>query len=264
MRAYNETVSSIDGRVLVTARKMADLGVTDGDLEPADQLDRVTRQVQAPELVALGTDARVAIARSRTSHARGEPGGSGWGPGRSDGDLDPLYPGDGQPTPWRSRRSSRGREKINDSSVVRVLLHDREAVLGGAYDDTLDEYLRHRGPVVRPTVRTPSSQASSISSALSSVRRAGSRLQRHLHQAHRVGRVRRADHQDESDSRRSLTATCRFWVAADVVARGLLQGGKRSRSFVTVPYVSSTESGLRSQTTSDGSRTVTDRRSAGL
>ncbi|HJU98656.1 MAG TPA: DNA recombination protein RmuC [Jiangellaceae bacterium] len=61
VRAFNETVSSIESRVLVTARKMADLGVTDAALGPADQLDRVTRRVQAPELVASATDALVAI-----------------------------------------------------------------------------------------------------------------------------------------------------------------------------------------------------------
>jgi DNA recombination protein RmuC len=61
VRAYNETVSSIESRVLVTARKMADLGVADTGLQPAEQLDRVTRQVQAPELVASATDALVAL-----------------------------------------------------------------------------------------------------------------------------------------------------------------------------------------------------------
>jgi DNA recombination protein RmuC len=57
VRAYNETVSSIESRVLVTARKMADLGVADGGLEPAEQLDRVARRLQAPELVASATEA---------------------------------------------------------------------------------------------------------------------------------------------------------------------------------------------------------------
>jgi DNA recombination protein RmuC len=47
--------------VLVTARKMADLKVVSDDLETPAQVERVTRNVQAPELVASASDALVAI-----------------------------------------------------------------------------------------------------------------------------------------------------------------------------------------------------------
>ncbi|WP_250443375.1 DNA recombination protein RmuC [Actinotalea sp. C106] len=52
VKAYNESVSSLESRVLVSARRMADLQVTDAELEAPAQVDRAARQVQAPELVA--------------------------------------------------------------------------------------------------------------------------------------------------------------------------------------------------------------------
>jgi DNA recombination protein RmuC len=54
VRAYNESVSSLESRVLVSARRLADLKVTDAELEPPAQVDRVSRQVQAPELLPTG------------------------------------------------------------------------------------------------------------------------------------------------------------------------------------------------------------------
>lgn len=59
VRAYNESVSSLESRVLVSARRFADLQVADGELEPPTQLDRAAREVQAPELVDGAEDARV-------------------------------------------------------------------------------------------------------------------------------------------------------------------------------------------------------------
>ncbi|MBC7290284.1 MAG: DNA recombination protein RmuC, partial [Actinotalea sp.] len=61
VRAYNDSVSSLESRVLVSARRLADLQVTDADLETPPQVDRATRQVQAPELVASATHRVVAI-----------------------------------------------------------------------------------------------------------------------------------------------------------------------------------------------------------
>jgi DNA recombination protein RmuC len=61
VRAYNESVSSLESRVLVSARRLADLRVTDDALETPAQVDRAARQVQAPELVASDEHRFVAI-----------------------------------------------------------------------------------------------------------------------------------------------------------------------------------------------------------
>ena len=48
--AYNQTVGSLESRVLVTARRLNDLGVVDGDLEPLVPVQETTRALSAPEL----------------------------------------------------------------------------------------------------------------------------------------------------------------------------------------------------------------------
>ena len=61
VRAYNDSVSSLESRVLVSARRLAELRVTDDELETPAQVDRTTRQLQAPELVASDGQRVVAI-----------------------------------------------------------------------------------------------------------------------------------------------------------------------------------------------------------
>jgi DNA recombination protein RmuC len=48
--AYNRAVGSLEARVLVSARKLADLGVSGDELPTPVQLEVTPRQVQAPEL----------------------------------------------------------------------------------------------------------------------------------------------------------------------------------------------------------------------
>ncbi|GAB3262586.1 DNA recombination protein RmuC [Nocardioides dilutus] len=51
VKAYNETIGTVEGRVLPQARKMRDLKVADKELKSVDPVDRGVRQIQAPELV---------------------------------------------------------------------------------------------------------------------------------------------------------------------------------------------------------------------
>src|SRR3984885_6252190 len=58
--AYNQTVGSLESRVLVTARRLNDLGVVDGDLEPLAPVEETARTLSAPELTA-GDPAEIAM-----------------------------------------------------------------------------------------------------------------------------------------------------------------------------------------------------------
>jgi len=56
VKSYNDTVASVESRVLVTARRFTELKVTNEELAAPAQLSTVPKQVQAPELVASATD----------------------------------------------------------------------------------------------------------------------------------------------------------------------------------------------------------------
>ncbi len=59
--SYNQTVSSLESRVLVTARKFTELKVADDELAGPGQVERVPRIVAAPELVASAAESLVAL-----------------------------------------------------------------------------------------------------------------------------------------------------------------------------------------------------------
>jgi DNA recombination protein RmuC len=62
---YNQTVGSLETRVLVSARRLSDLGVVDGPLDGPDAVESQTRGLTAPELVsAAEADRRVELVRT--------------------------------------------------------------------------------------------------------------------------------------------------------------------------------------------------------
>jgi len=46
---YNQTVGSLEGRVLVSARRLNELGVVDGELAAPAPVEQTTRALSAPE-----------------------------------------------------------------------------------------------------------------------------------------------------------------------------------------------------------------------
>jgi DNA recombination protein RmuC len=68
---YNQTVGSLESRVLVSARRFSQLGLVDAELEPPGPVEEATRALSAPELVA-----EIAVADT------GTPTEAAAGPGR--------------------------------------------------------------------------------------------------------------------------------------------------------------------------------------
>jgi DNA recombination protein RmuC len=67
--SYNKTVSSLEARVLVTARRLTELKVADDELAPPAPVERSPRRVSAPELVASAEDALVALPEAEQPRA---------------------------------------------------------------------------------------------------------------------------------------------------------------------------------------------------
>lgn len=61
VEAYNRTVTSLESRVLVTARRFGELGVVAEQLDTPEQVERSPRAVQAVELLASATDSLIAL-----------------------------------------------------------------------------------------------------------------------------------------------------------------------------------------------------------
>ena len=52
--AYNQTVGSLESRVMVSARRLNDLGIVGEDISPLEPVEETARALSAPELVAGG------------------------------------------------------------------------------------------------------------------------------------------------------------------------------------------------------------------
>ncbi|MDN5769879.1 MAG: DNA recombination protein RmuC [Microlunatus sp.] len=96
--AYNETIATVEGRVLVKARQFTELKVSDAELKALTGVDDPVRQIQAPELVDDAVRIEPLIGRTRRSRRRGElPEGAELR--RSDPELFELVDEAGPPTP---------------------------------------------------------------------------------------------------------------------------------------------------------------------
>jgi DNA recombination protein RmuC len=75
--AYNQTVGSLESRVLVSARRLNGLGVVDGDLAAPAPVEETARALSAPELVAgrLGEIAPAGVEPPGVEPAGVEPAG---------------------------------------------------------------------------------------------------------------------------------------------------------------------------------------------
>ena len=90
VNAYNETVATVEGTVLVQARRFRDLQVTEHDLAPLSSVDDAVRQIQAPELVDDAAQVEPMVGRARRELQPPEAEAL-W---RTDPELDELVAGD--------------------------------------------------------------------------------------------------------------------------------------------------------------------------
>ena len=71
VKAYNDTVATVESRVLVQARRFSDLKVTEAELSGLTQLEATTRQISAPELVEDAVQVQPMVGRTSRRRGRG-------------------------------------------------------------------------------------------------------------------------------------------------------------------------------------------------
>ncbi len=87
VNAYNETIATVEGRVLVQARRFRDLKVTEKELDALSSIDEPVRQIQAAELVDDATQVEPMVGRRSRRTAEPPEAETLW---RADPDLAEL------------------------------------------------------------------------------------------------------------------------------------------------------------------------------
>ncbi len=91
VNAYNETVATVEGRVLVQARRFKELKVTEKELAALTSVDEPVRQIQAAELVDDATQVEPMVGRRSRRSPEPPEAETLW---RADPDLDELVDDD--------------------------------------------------------------------------------------------------------------------------------------------------------------------------
>jgi DNA recombination protein RmuC len=73
VNAYNETIATVEGTVLVRARKFRDLKVSEKELPRPTQIDEPVRQIQAAELVEDAVQVEPMVGRGSRRHTAAIP-----------------------------------------------------------------------------------------------------------------------------------------------------------------------------------------------
>lgn len=105
VNAYNETVATVEGTVLVQARRFRDLKVSEKELEQLGTVDDPVRQIAAPELVedAIQVEPLVGRRRRRSVPADVPEADDLF---RADPEVEDLVEGEQPPDPHRGRRAA--------------------------------------------------------------------------------------------------------------------------------------------------------------
>jgi DNA recombination protein RmuC len=104
VNAYNETIATVEGTVLVRARKFRDLKVSEKELPGPTQINDAVRQIQAPELIDDAVQVEPMVGRRRRRRSPTMPEASELY--RSDPDLGELIEESLAPDPDQTAQSS--------------------------------------------------------------------------------------------------------------------------------------------------------------
>jgi DNA recombination protein RmuC len=104
VNAYNESIATVEGTVLVRARRFRDLKVSERELTSPSPVEEPVRQIQAPELVEDAVTVDTIVGRNRRRRAAAIPERDELV--RPDPDLLELVADEAVPVDDEDRRSS--------------------------------------------------------------------------------------------------------------------------------------------------------------